>query len=86
MRAHAAGSLLLMPLVENAVGYNINYVRGEINRSDRTRASSLCFSCCARCRCARLTILLLLCDAQASDYPDDAPRLHIFTAVPFGVP
>ena len=27
-----------------------------------------------RCRCARLTILLLLCDAQASDLPDEATR------------
>ena len=66
--------MLRMPLLESAVDYNKNHVRGERSRSDRTRASFLCSSCCARCRCARLTILLLLCDAQASDLPDEATR------------
>ena len=80
-RAHAAGSLLRMRLLENATDYSKNHVRGERGRSNRTRASSLHFSCCVRCRCARLTILLLLCDArraaQANDYPDESTRLHM---------
>ena len=42
-------------------------------------------SYCVRCRCARLTILLLLCDAQANDYPDEPTRLQMLAAEPFGV-
>ena len=81
-----AASLPQTPLLENAADYNQNHVRGETRRSNRTRASFLHFSCCVRCRCARLTILLLLCDAQASDFSDESSRLQMLTAEPFGVP
>ena len=50
------------------------------------RLYSLHSSCCARCRCARLTNLLLLCDAQARYLPDEATRLQISTAEPVCVP
>ena len=46
----------------------------EVARIEPAPHFFACSSCCARCRCARLTILLLLCDAQASDLPDEATR------------